>query len=345
MNRTSHTEWIDQRGITSARDDIHAQLAGGHLDLKNTRSAHFLLKYLDAVDEAYGATQHGTSLRPQDVTYVRRFGYGRAYAKAPKGPLWSDTQPSAVCVQGMSAALRPYLLSTVCHDIDIENCHPAIVEQLAKWWHVWPEHGGIAKPLETTKLHSLVTERAAFFHEITQFHGLPRGGDQAEHSKKMCKRLVLRLMYGGSYAAWLRENKLPRGAMAPCVVALQLELSAIRDALLNSMRFEKFVHAERERLAQMGKIGEKANRSIFSKISQHLEHIVLMAMRRYLITNGWDVHSLVYDGLTVAHQQGRKLDLKEMEWHVERETQFTLKITEKPLFGVKASIDLSSVDV
>ena len=343
MRRIEHTEWIDQRGLDDARREIGRQKSAG-LSKKNAASAEFLLRYLDAVDKAYGDPNENY-LRPMRVPYARLYNYGRAYSKAPKGPNWSENQPSSVSVQGMSAALRPFLLNTVCHDIDIENCHPTLIEQLAKWWHMWPEHGGIAKPIDTTQLHSLVTDRAAFFEQIATFHALPPEEHRPGHRKKLCKQLILRLMYGGSYEAWLREHRLPLGKRVPRVVALQQEIATIRDALLNSNRFGTFVQAERARLANKGKRDEEADRSIFAKIAQHLEHTVLMAMRNYLIWRGWEVHSLVFDGLTVGHQEGRSFDLREMEWYVERETQFQVKITEKALFGAEAVLELSSVDV
>ena len=342
MQELVHVEWIDDAGLKRVREEIGAALDSG-LDAAKARSANFLLRYIDAVDKVYAPVGANGTLRSRRVSYAKRSAdFGRAYACAPKGPEWAENEPSTVAVQGMSGQLRPFLLNTIVHDLDMENAHPTIVLQQAQEYHRWPEHSGGVAPLSTFHLSCVVNDRPEFIKHIADFHSLPT---DPEIRKRMGKGLILKLMYGGGYASWLRENRLPF-CMSKRVKALKEEILVIRRAFLSSKKFSSSVCAERARLDQQkGKVGDAADRSIFAKLAQHQEHVLLMAMRRYLRNHNWVVHSLVYDGLTVAHQEGRQVDLKAMEIFVKEGTGFSITINEKPLFGKKPVLDLALVAV
>ena len=91
-----------------------------------------------------------------------------------------------------------------------------------------------------------------------------------------------------------------------------------------------------ERSAQHNK--DKSTEAIegaFSKVAQSIECEVLLAMRAYLVTNRWTVLSLVFDGLMVQHRDGTALDLGAMADYVEHQTQFRVRLVEKPLYATE----------
>jgi hypothetical protein len=220
------------------------------------------------------------------------------------------------------------------HDIDIANCHVTLMYQLGKYYHLWPEHAGRnVEPLCLDTLQELNDHRSKFIEYIADAHFLDADAQQYPGFRKdTIKPLFLRIMYGGSYGAWIKEQGL---FAPPCakVVKLQMEMKSLRTALLNSVRFAPLVAVERQAQETRQRTQWAIDRGIFSKIAQHIECTVLLSMCEYLYANGWMAHSLIYDGLTVEHREGFELDTRAMERHVEYDTQFIVSIVEKPLYS------------
>ena len=345
--RLTHTEFVDANGLTRAIYDVE-QLVACTLTDKEAKSASFLRNYLVCVQAAYKPHALGKTLS-LDCEYRQRDGYGRTYCKAPKGPNWAEDQSSSVCVQGMPSILRPYLVGPLVHDIDIVNAHPTLLYQLAKFFHLWPENKGKSvTPLITSMLEELVNNRDNFLNYIASFHCLPEDNEMFHgYRKDMCKTLVLRILYGGSYLFWLKENGFGTYSVSKRIVALEAEVCQLRMALLASERYSEVVCREKARGVLSGKSDDAVSRSTFSKIAQQLEHQVLSSMRDYLMCNGWTVHSLIFDGLTVGHDDNRNVGdvLSSMCEYIELDTQFVVRIAEKPLFGVEPVLELQKVRV
>jgi len=98
--------------------------------------------------------------------------------------------------------IRNSLLAKNYHDIDIENCHPRIIEQLAKKLNL--PHNAIS---------DYIDRREYWFTLIKGAHGYDRNQD---------KTLMLRLLYLGDY---YEQNKIP------FVVKYAKELSGIAKQL------------------------------------------------------------------------------------------------------------------
>jgi len=113
--------------------------------------------------------------------------------------------------------IRNSLLAKNYHDIDIENCHPCIIEQLAKKLN-----------LQHSSISDYINRRKYWLTLIKGAHGYNR--DQA-------KKLLLRLIYLGDYH---ELNKIP------CVVKYAKELSGIANQLWKDADEEtkKFVKEE-----------------------------------------------------------------------------------------------------
>jgi len=120
--------------------------------------------YLSIGDEKY-----------RKVNYVQKEGLniGRIYAQGP-------------CIFKLDGKIRNSLLAKNYHDIDIENCHPRIIEQLAKKLDL--PHDAISDYINRCK---------HWFETIKNVHG---------YDRNKAKTLMLRLLYLGDY---YEENKIP----------------------------------------------------------------------------------------------------------------------------------------
>lgn len=329
------TEWIDPQGMAEARQDL-TQILVAHPN--QSRRVAYLREYLNAVDRVYDRARlkgpAGCLARPLQCEYTC-IRFGRLYCMTHRFPKFNGAdQPRYICAQGMPNVLRPYLMRKWAHDIDVANCHVTLMYQLGKYYHLWPEHAERnVPPLCLDTLQELNDRRSEFIEYIADAHFLDEDAQQYRGFRKdTIKPLILRIMYGGSYEAWIKEQGL---FAPPCakVVKLQMEMKALRTALLNSVRFAPLVAVERQAPKTRQRTQSAIDRGIFSKIAQHVECIVLLSMCDYLHANGWTVHSLIYDGLTVEHCAGFELDTRAMERYVEYDTQFIVSIVEKPLYS------------
>lgn len=333
-------EWIDPKGVDEARRHIACVSKLARTPRANRR-AQFLLKYLDAIDVIYGPQMSGPNGllgRPLSCKY-KQVRYGRLYCTTHQGPKKEDdTYPRYICAQGMPSILRTYLLRHFVHDIDIQNCHVSLMYQLGAKVHEWQEHKGKMAPLALHTMKELYEHRNKFIEHVADAHHLDKDSTKWEgYRKDLIKGLLLRIMYGGSYDSWMEENGI-YGMKVTKVLRLQAELDRLRDVILQSSQFKDIIDAES--LAQRRKQTnvERVRRGVFSKIAQHLECKVLLAMKDFLETGGYKVHSLIFDGLTVEHAKDMP-DLKKMEAHIQNSTGFSVQIVEKPLYYPVEDLD------
>ena len=337
-----HTEFIDPQGLRLVQQLLR-DLEASELSETQRARHRFLKDYLARLDEVYGEEMVGPLgliARPLSCTYAR-IRHGRLHCHMASGPQWAENEPSYICAQGMPNVLRPFLMQKWGRDLDIENCHVALMYQLGRDYHTWLEHDGrTVMPLSLHMMQMLYENRNEFIEHIANFHYIASDSDtRPGYQKDIVKPLLLRILYGGSYDTWLAENNLFQGRKSNRVLRLQREVEILRDAILRSKRFEWLVKLESAAQCRRGRRSDAANRGIFSKVAQYLECEALLAIRQYLINKGWEIHSLVFDGLIVCHRPGVELDFADMERYVERETLFTVRIVEKPLYLHTPSVD------
>lgn len=346
----THTEIIDARGLADAFVAVKSALESKSITETEKRSAQFLLDYLHRISSVYKKTDESGALLSLSLAYKRVNGIGRIYAKAPPGPYWDEKKKSssAVCVQGMSAVLRPYLIGPIVHDLDISNCHPTLILQTVVSYPTWDEHKETPEALDVEHLSSVVYNRSEVLEHIAEFHGLRTDEEEfLGYRKGLGKNLILRLMYGGSYRKWIVDHKshVTCTTKSTRILALQQEIRVLRKVILTSREYANVVESETTRLQHDGKVGDAIERSIFSKIAQHLENKVLMAMRDFLQKNNWVVHSLVFDGLTVAHREDVDIPFSKMEMFIKDKTKFDVQIVEKALYNTTPCLNLGHVSI
>lgn len=334
------TEWIDPCGMKEALRHLDCIDVLDRSPYATKRSA-FLRSYLQSIDRVYGPiVSFGPhKARPLSCIYSR-VRSGRLYCCTHRGPQkYDEDYPRYVCAQGMPSILRHYLMRKWVRDFDIENCHVSLMYQLGSKMHEWDEYRGQMPALSLNMMKDLYEDRANFIEEVANAHGVAEDdGKWPGYRKDLVKGLLLRIMYGGSYDSWMEENDI-YGMKSKRIIRLQAELERLRDAILRSKKFSDLVLDETRAQQRKQNPGHRIQRSVFSKIAQHLECTVMLSMFDYLVGNGFSVHSLIFDGLMVEDSSKGTPDLSAMQDHVLQHTGYHVTIVEKPLYDPSADID------
>ena len=193
-------------------------------------------------------------------------------------------------------------------------------------------------------------DRATFVEHIAHEHALLTDEERGvpEYRKDAAKLLVMRLIFGGRYEAWvtdvladLRAMQQTKGLtefrqeLTPRVKDLALELADLRTAVFESDQWKAFTDTDRARFVKIGKKkGEEAiNRGVFARIAQSIENGILTVIRRWFANDRRRAIALCFDGLVVAADPSRPPpDLRALESVIARETGYVLSVVEKPFF-------------
>jgi hypothetical protein len=166
--------------------------------------------------------------------------------------------------------------------------------------------------------------------------------DDPELRKEAVKTLMCRLMFGGSYRAWLREplgsgtTRTPAGKPMHALLEVERELACLRRTVFASDEWSSFERMERARLRGLGHDDTKIDRKIFSTILQTIEDDILEIIITTLEREGWAATTLIFDGCHVLHNDDADLPaaLREAERLVRVHTGFSIELMEKPLYGL-----------
>jgi len=199
------------------------------------------------------------------VNYAQKEGLniGRIYAQGP-------------CIFKLDREIRNSLLAKNYHDIDIENCHPCIVEWLAK-----------KLDLPHKYISDYINRRKHWFEIIKSVHG---------YDCNQAKTLMLRLLYLGEY---YQENKIP------FVVKYAKELTGIAIQLWKDVD-EKTKKLVKDEVKKKGKGDIKLKDSkatLMSWCIQDIECGILLKIYQWFTDNGYNVGQFCHDGLTIKSNE------------------------------------------
>jgi hypothetical protein len=349
--RTAHTdlqtmdlvEYVDVEWAMAALEQSQAGMVNPELDEGQRLCAHFFASYTTAILEKCGPEQistEGRRVRPLHVTYKRKHGAGRFFADETSGLYDGRKQET----RGLNCQAAPSLLREFYyrgdHDFDQANAQMEIFKQMCKKL-TWSD-GTTAQ--ETHGLNDWCDNRADFIDDVAEFHGLPPDSERwADARKDDIKKLILSLTFGGSYVSWIRDVLYSKvkgeqydyrkpEPQHPRVLRFQQDMQNVRECVFRSNEWKCFVAKDTARLQKEGqKTAEQIPRSVFSRIAQTEEHKVLMSMLRFLNGEGFQVRSLCFDGLQVAHC-AKTPDLRAMQERIKIETGYDIAVVEKPLY-------------
>ena len=344
-------EYIDIRGLAELRRQLEV-LSAGDLPPKQHARATFFEQFLNAVDAEYGPEIEGPlglPARALECEYRSRHNGGRLYPSPimPQAPSYGKKKASRfVCGQGMPREVRPFLFCRWGHDYDLKNAQPEMLRQMPATLS-WAD-GRV--PPKLPELEKWCFNRDEFIEHVAEVHNLPSDSEKwADFRKDLVKLLMVRLLFGGKYQSWIKEDaslEVKTEPRSPRVTALAIELETLRHAVFESEDWRDFYRSDADRLRRTGdkEDEEEIDRSVFARIAQKTENEVLASMRSYLAENNWQVLTLCFDGLIVKHRPEKELDLLALNNRILRDTSFKLEVVEKPLFSSSGEFPVLSLD-
>ena len=340
-DRADLTEFVDVEGLAEAERQVAAMLADAGLDARSKRRAAYLGEFCELVRKHYDLKQTLTLVNGAKVDVLALVSHyetkynmeGRLYSRNTATVSHDENgseKRRTIDVTGMPRALRPFLLQRFAHDLDQSNSQAVILLQMAEKYTP-----NVAVP----ELRAYNADRKSLFDHVCATYGFDHL--DAEARKELVKPLVLRLMFSGTLTGWQITNGLDPRKAPPCprIARLEAELLALRAAIFAHPEWRGWVDRDRVRQTQVQqrrpehkrKGIEDIERSIFARIAQSEENVILTAMRAYLADAGFCALALVYDGIVVLDDD-RPVDLQAMSARIRADTGYEMTILEKPMF-------------
>lgn len=336
----TRTEKLDGRALAAELVKLRRKVEKSTLTAQEKRWLDWLE---DADAHAKPAVMRGQTppaVRYLTVTYSKRRAIGRRTASHPSS-------------QHCPSTLRPRMARLFYRDADIVNCHPTLFVQVGR-------RVGSVDPFDLEVLDEYVNHRGPMLQRIADFYRVP---------VEKCKFGVLRVLNGGSIAAWLRDAKCTHNQhreqddlkalveasrvvqeaffamdlFKPHVASLTEKLRASRAAKLEQAR-ARLVNARtpKDKAVAEKAVGEARwrmyphaiKRTVFSLCVFELEDRILDVIDSTLRRLGWTVASLQFDGCHVEHRDDADFGaaLRAAERAVQTEMGYTIQLKEKPLF-------------
>jgi len=216
-------------------------------------------------------------------------------------------------VGAMRQELRHTLVGSTYYDIDIENCHPSMLSQIAS-----------AEGIECKYLNKYVHHREAALKQIMDVYDVNR---------YEAKQLGIRMCYGGKYSSWIQDTASNKAAgIIDWVDKLQSELLELSEAVVerNPHLVKDFKHAK------------NVKASVLAAFAQDVERKVLEVMFNFMVANKFIKKSrrgewntvLCFDGIMIP-QENVNCDmddlLSELSAYVQKHTCLNLNFTEKKM--------------
>lgn len=197
-------------------------------------------------------------------------------------------------------------------DIDIENCHPVILNQIC-----------IYNDIECEELTKYVENREEYLENVMKHYDVNR--DNA-------KKLFIRLMYFGSVSCWKEEIKIEKKEDLKFLTHFKTELQNIGNAIIEkNPKLQKMIKKRKE-LQKKEKYNEKG--SVVSYFLQEIENRILEHIYDYCVLN-----DIIKDNITVLCADGIQLEkdkydeslLNKFSDHIFEKFGLKLKFTEKKM--------------
>jgi hypothetical protein len=222
----------------------------------------------------------------QKITYklsrsaAGKLGYGRLYGS-----------------KGSFETLEKECRGTICkeyyHDIDIVNCHPVLLLQLAN-----------AKGKTLLEIHNYVEDREIYLNHLMSQDNISR--DQA-------KECFIKIMYGGHC-----NKDSPLYNLSREVKKFTKEL---------------FEEQEYKDLADVCKGGDNVYGTFLSLILQTEERKCMLAMREYFKSEKWSVDVFCYDGVMIRKREGVDCNLPLCAKYIKDKTGYDINLVTKEMLS------------
>ena len=213
--------------------------------------------------------------------------FGRVYAKHALG------------LQSLRKEIRHTLTHGIYVDIDIENCHPVLLMLII-------ESNGIA----CKYLRRYVENREEALTQIMTIYDVTR---------EASKQLFIRLLYGGSFDAWVWDNNLNDAVEAAFLKKFKKEL----------VNINKIIVASNPELLELLDDKNNADASVCSYFLQEYENRILESVYKHAVVKNNCV--LCFDGLMIPKADFKPELLDELHQRILLEFGMSLTFTTKNL--------------
>ena len=228
----------------------------------------------------------------------------------------TDWKWRSTSLQGCPKEVRLLLAGGLYYDVDMVNSLPNVARQL--------DELGWVPPSCLEALKELCSDRTTWLQGIVEYHGLTGTPELGVTPRDVAKELPIRLLHGGSYAAWLKKHSLAERTWGR-IERLEKQLRICRQKVYETaLRHPDFGGAwvaevtERVRKEKAGKRGggggsrdtwlhDSVVTGVFARVIQSLEDRCLDCARRSLERDGWPTRSWQQDGLLVEDGSARRL--------------------------------------
>jgi hypothetical protein len=212
-----------------------------------------------------------SSVKNNSVSYyfTKNYEMGRVYAF------------KSLSLGSLRKAVRHSLAGNKYFDIDVDNCHPAILTQIS-----------MSEGHQCKYLNAYVTQREEALKEIMETYNVTR--DKA-------KNLIIRICYGGSISSWMNENSIGNEVgILDWVEFIQDELKSMADTVCE----------RNPQLMELCMNKSNPKRSALSIFAQDKERCVLEAMFEFMVKNKYVKKSrrgeygavLCFDGIMIPQE-------------------------------------------
>lgn len=234
--------------------------------------------------------------------------FGRVYAKHDN-----------ISMGSFPREIRGTLANDNYVDIDINNCHPVLAVQLCDKYNV-----------ECEALRDYVNKRDEYLKKCMNEFNCDRDA---------AKTLFLRIMYGGSYNNWAKDNNINKEC-PEWLKEFDVCVSKVYNTLLT------FFEEDVKLLKDHGKLDREYNKTgvAISWILQNEECKILDCMLNYIKDYGKGVGNciLCYDGFMMLKNKFTQDLLPAIEQYVYKHLNYHIKLSTKPFTTI--SLDGISVE-
>ena len=290
----TYNERIDYNALLSAEK----QLKGYDIDNQDglrIKNAIQLVEEIKKKVHKLSNENEGIAILSTTYGYSTASGIGRQYGDYPtlqQTPKW----------------LRSNLCSELTYDIDIVNCFPTILYQLA-----------IQHNEHVPKLKHYVEKREETLKQIMIEYNC---------SRTAAKSLFIETMNGGTFGTWKHNFKLPKQKQSSILIKEYIKEVTTMNTIFSVVHKDNLMKYAKKRW------------DITWLVLHTEENKILKAMEMFFTKNGYTVDVLVYDGIMVRRDKIiTDQTLRNVEEFILDKTKYSIKLQEKKMVKGKTILD------
>jgi len=226
--------------------------------------------------------------------------------------------------------VRHTLFENVMVDVDIDNCHPVMLEQVATF-------NNIPCPL----LQNYIQNRKRWFDIICEFYKISELESviASPHLlKDIPKNLFIRILFHGGVSGWKKDNNITVEGVPDEITAFETEVKGLCKIICDANpKLADMVVGKKER--------KNLNGSVCSYFLQEKEVIILEHIFKFCVTKGYVKNNecvLCADGIMLPRCLYKVELLNELENAILLSTGFKVKLSNKVMdLGYNAILDKS----